>query len=468
MTVAFGARKTTMRLVLLTILSIAAAGLLIMLRGVTSPPVAPTGLQIDIVDEIAGVNSPSRSPRPAVATATQPRGTKLSDSSTDVTKIMQGEPIKSDGSFKQLHHGIYRVVGATSGVKFALKTECRPPAKWHGQQGWSEVAVYHFVSLLFAEYPEMNTVPPARGVVVAVTQEQLRDVVHKDRCGVIDGHSPIDGAHPPEGHVFLIGVALTWQASHDDAALPSRDIGTYFSKDAVSATLTSQQREYINQIADVQTLDYLLGNEDREDKNWFWDRPAPAQHPGGPSRRLIMMDNGWAFSGALYQESVCGDFNALLTCPPLMRHFTKHARCNGGRTHENCRFRKETVDRIKLLRALWTNRKAGDEYSKSESWRRAVAADPLIRWLLQNYNYNTASGRSNAPHPEGRFSMALARFVHNCASLTSKRSPSEALVDHTHPLLLALADGLAARMDNLLRHVEESCVARRGEAYVFG
>ena len=172
-------------------------------------------------------------------------------------------------SLTQIHHGIYKTVVARppmsradseyeevvdelpsgpavdrSTYTFAFKTECRPAAKWHGQQGWPEAVVHLLSRLLFASpddaalsstdlfplpatlfpvqgmqrHPNSkedaegeagtnaaatgsdwvrrrrpagrHTVPFAKGAVL-ILPEALMAVLHKDHCGVVGEVRPM-------------------------------------------------------------------------------------------------------------------------------------------------------------------------------------------------------------------------------------------------------------------------------------
>ena len=367
----------------------------------------------------------------------------------------------------QIHHGVYKIEAlavdpsATSQrpqlLRFAFKTECRPAAKWHGQQGWGEVAAHRFAQMLqqhsvmrtmdtstqrggipkgggVAAAPSLgggahidafeaafdlnadvsasvsggdglrgpfaNTVGFAAGGIVFITSEQLRTVVHRDLCGAMGeaelGAWPaavdatdavlqraaeaarIENDEPPSlreygllpapyanykarfesqraiavseaaASVPLYGVLLTWNPDHKDDAIPNKDYRRHFAAprllkigEADSAAGSSGNgkisdaaaRLHLAQVAEIMTLDYIMGNEDREDKNWFTGVSPIADIVDAQQkqkRRLIMMDNGWVFTGRAYKESICGSYEPLLLCPPLLRHLTGSGKCKIG------------------------------------------------------------------------------------------------------------------------------------------
>lgn len=364
----------------------------------------------------------------------------------------------ADADITQIHHGIYKVTASSlrdgnGALTFALKTECRPAQKWHGQQGWSEVAVYHFTQQFYGNVSErFATAPPARGVAVLITPHMLANVVHKDRCGVLDdkqiqrlaslrGHSVARTDEQwrlwlkaAKSRLVIVGVALTWQPRHDDNALPPKSFRARFlpppssSNDAI---LSAADREVVSQISDVSLMDYLLSNEDREEKNWFFD----ANH------RYVMMDNGWAFAGRRYEGSICSDELPLLECPPLFRHLDS-ATCTSV---VNCRFRRETIDRLRVFGAEWETREA-------PRWRRALLDDPLVALFVDTYGDTTVDKKGKRL----QFNEGLARYTQGCPSKPSSGN-----------LVSLLEYGLKRRMAALKRHTE-SCVERYGERYVFG
>jgi hypothetical protein len=415
-----------------------------------------------------------------------------SDVSFDLAAIQDPvhELVALDGMV-QIHHGIYKVQsklmhGGT--IQFAFKTECRRASKWHGQQGWSEVATYHLTRSFNEQRdtPQFATAPAARGVFVKISQEQLERVVHRDRCGVVPDdfaqHIPSDrraeiGANGGQkAHILLVGVALTWQPSHNDNALPGNAIVPLFSADG--PPLSKRQREMVSQISDVQAMDYLLINDDREEKNWFKDE----------SGRFVMMDNGWAFAGRGYEGSICGAELELVKCPPLFRHVTGNKRCGAGTSPKsilNCRFRPETAQSLfDIVGVLDGAVPASSEFSQPSfkpslvvkafesrtlsDWQSAVVLDPLIQFLDRAY------ARQQVQQKHRPFSVALERYIHGCPPSSmipaeSKRVVNSHLADggNSSMLLTWLRYGIAVRMAELTQHIAECC-ATHGEAYVFG
>ncbi len=399
----------------------------------------------------------------------------------------------------QIHHGIYKVQAMLRNggkLQFAFKTECRRASKWHGQQGWSEVAVYHFTRLFYEQRdtPQFATAPAARGVFVSISQAQLDTVVHRDRCGVVsDGllaHVPVSakgmkqlkqrlsgGAVGGSKRYLLVGVALTWQPSHNDNALPGNDIRGYFSPPpagGASPPLSKRVREIVSQISDVQAMDYLLINDDREEKNWFKD------HSG----RFVMMDNGWAFAGRGYEGSVCGVDAALLTCPPLFRHVMGGAKKCATGTIVNCRFRAETVQTLFEAIGLADGIQSFGQFAQPSfkpalvaqafaskalaDWQHAVLQDPLLQFL------DAAYGPQEITNKHKPFSIALERFVQGCAAMPGDLIGEASTVVAAAPgggsngsLVRWMRYGLAVRMVALAEHVA-ACAASHGEAYVCG
>lgn len=346
----------------------------------------------------------------------------------------KGKPSPPDdgASLLQIHHGIYRVIGAVSGVKFAFKTECRPASRWHGQQGWTEVAAHWFARFLFGPIG-LATVPFARGAIVAVSQRQLTATVHRDRCGELQESN--SGGAAGVAAPRLIGVALEWAASHDDGAMPDRgQFERYFRgpRLAPAPPRGSSDREELAQISDVFLIDYLLGNEDREIKNWF--RNA--------SRHRVAMDNGWCFSGRGYAESVCAPYASLLKCPPLLRGWAGGASdCRGLL---NCRFRRESVERVKTALATSSSDErwgAAGEGPAAAAWARVLARDPLFSWLGATYGFAVEHGRKGAGP---WYSTALARHVTGCAGATASGMTTRPF-DAAAAAAVAVAAGLRPR-----------------------
>jgi hypothetical protein len=350
----------------------------------------------------------------------------------------------------QIHHGVYKTNARLRDgkkIQFALKTECRPAAKWHGQQGWSEIAVFYFTRLFYgAVDPVMDsqrlkrlaTAAPARGVVVSVSEEVITSAIHRDRCGVmteveLDALARARGLsglkNPRKGYRYIIGVALTWQPRHHDDALPPLSYKAFFAVGSVLDPLAgnAELREEVSQISDVMTMDYLLTNEDREEKNWFRDDTG----------RFVMMDNGWAFAGRSYKGSICGEERTLLSCPPLLRRLSK--KCNGI---AHCRFRRETTERLRRVRADWNE-------TLGSLWVELLRRDTLIGYLLEAYGQATAS-RGPLQYNEG-----LARYIQGCPSTAAGH-----LLDH-------LKLGIGLRLERLAAHIA-ACDKSFGERYVYG
>lgn len=452
----------------------------------------------------AGVRSPhleqATAPPPQQQQHDDPIAAHHDDISHDLQAIT--DPVLEldalDG-MTQIHHGIYKIQAMLLNggkLQFAFKTECRRASKWHGQQGWSEVAVYHFTRLFYEQRdtPQFATAPAARGVFVSISQAQLDTVVHRDHCGVVSeellAHVPASakarkrlqqrlsgGADGGPKRYLLVGVALTWQPSHNDNALPGNDIHTYFSPPPAggvgSPSLSKRVREIVSQISDVQAMDYLLINDDREEKNWFKD------HTG----RFVMMDNGWAFAGRGYEGSICGVDAELLTCPPLFRHVMGGAKKCAAGPIANCRYRAETVQTLFEAIGLADGIQSFGQFAQPSykpalvaqafaskalaDWQHAVLQDPLLQFL------DAAYGPQEITNKHKPFSVALERYVQGCAAMpadltgTASSTAVAAGGGSNGSLVRWMRYGLAVRMVALAGHVA-TCAAAHGEAYVFG
>ena len=383
-----------------------------------------------------------------------------------------------DDGMLQIHHGIYKVQSRLSNggkLRFAFKTECRRASKWHGQQGWSEVATYHFTRLFYEQHetPQFATAPAARGVFVKISDEQLNKIVHRDHCGVVPKDQyrlipslKVDDELMTGKKILLVGVALTWQPSHNDNALPTSAVvlPLFASSSQDLPSLSRRNREIASQISDVQAMDYLLINDDREEKNWFKDE----------SGRFVMMDNGWAFAGRSYEGSICSNETELLQCTPLFRHVASSKRCvidggGGNRILSNCRYRAETAQG--LLDIVGVSSSGLNETSSSpvrtrhqlvtssfeskflSEWLSALRQDPLIMYLINVY------GAQEVQSKKKTLSVALERYVHGCSAMPEEFGKAD--------LLVYLRYGLAVRMVALVEHIGQ-CVATLGEEYVFG
>ena len=163
---------------------------------------------------------------------------------------------------KSLHHGVYLIV-LEHGGKYVIKPECRPAAKWHGQQGWPEAATYSLSTTLFGEN---STAPCARGVAIYLP-DRFVSVIHSDGCGL-----DVKGVHadgPPSSHT-LTGIALSF-TPHDetvlDKALTKPAVYNLF---APKATIPEGKKLFLGDVSDILMMDYITMNADREDKNWFY------------------------------------------------------------------------------------------------------------------------------------------------------------------------------------------------------
>lgn len=258
----------------------------------------------------------------------------------------------------------------------------------------------------------------------------------------------------------------------------------------------------MRQVSDVTVLDYVVGNEDREEKNWFSVPDAAAPVSG---QRIVPMDNGWAFIGRGYRTSVCSTDDTNLLCPPLLRHLSGSSRCGaasslaGPQTADamatgldehavrmqfssakmhNCRFRRETIEAVRVAVGSASAHAVGLHQTDDDGpggahgravpaeagqgtwnatvraeWLRLLAGDPLIAWLTEQYGPDLtigkaagggrgARGQSVADAPA--YSVALARYVHGCprpASLPAAVSFTDAADLLTH----AAAPGSTSR-----------------------
>jgi hypothetical protein len=430
-----------------------------------------------------------------------------------IARLVEGEGLTD---FYQIHHGIYRCVGAQSTVKFALKTECRPAQKWHGQQGWPEVAVYHLSRLLFGD--GRNTVPAAMGMVVRLNSAQ-KALVHRDGCGLDFGKR--DGLLRDAAlkvldttkEAPLIGVALEWRPEHSDEALDrvikKLDLERWFragtlSRHEVPSAQRAESAELVMQVSDIMLFDYLAANEDREEKNWFIVA-APGSgvplaealaKPTEHNVRFVSMDNGWAFIGREYKTSMCSVDRLNLQCPPLLRHLSGSGHCASkkktldppvhAQSHHNCRFRRSTIDRLRGLMNNNDERVVVDSdaevvptwESVRAAWLETLARDPLVAWLLEQYAIDVKAAHDGGSY--SHFSVAFARYVQGCplseadaakyfhaGGYLMREEGDPAHRDRAaHALLNWLADGVAARAQALLAHVDQ-CVDRFGDSTVF-
>ncbi|RNF06190.1 putative glycogenin glucosyltransferase [Trypanosoma rangeli] len=400
-------------------------------------------------------------------------------------------------SLKQLHHGTYLVTsllndGSGEAIKFVFKTECRPASRWHGQQGWSEVAVHHFQRLFYGNddvpYPRAEL---ARGVVVAITERQLRRVVHKDQCGVLrdntttqvlenlmKGKKLLRGAQRgvvgsyPAATILMIGVALTWREGYGDDNYPSSELyAPYFTVPPYNPDIKQEfvHRFVVYEMSDVMVFDYLLLNPDRAfNKNWFRDT-ATQLHSA-------LLDNGWAFAGERFGSSVCEVESGLLRCPsPLLtwssetpsvwrclsRDAAKAAAEDEAPPDTRqpgllkwCRFRPETFRALNRTRLQWRNGQ-NEKGSLSQQWVETIRSDILLAFLLEAYGLQTSI--------KG-FNQALSRYVRGCPSSSVHATTGEDVA--SLKILHALEVGLLHRMDRLAAHVSK-CLQKHGEAYVY-
>lgn len=403
-------------------------------------------------------------------------------------------------------------------VVFAFKTECRPESKWHGQQGYPEILTNWLVETMFGEQFIGSFTPGAIGGVIRLS-DKLMQQLHKDGCGLLTEHqvktlygggssasassssSALRALSLAAGERVVIGAALQWKPMHNDDAIPGVAVLEPFrviplnrdgdndearkwkdgeqqqkqqGKKSASSTagrlpdlplpsVANKQAMSVAtvlQISDIFTVDYIMGNEDRLDKNWFKD----------DKQRFIAMDNGWALAGFNYDGSTCDLDEDNLKCPPLMRRLAGAKRCNKELV-VNCRFRRGTVNSVKrliqVLEADSKTKKDGDgkknfPFSESSNGLEArFRRDPLLVFLTRFYN--TLELRNTRKNDQGNktrrpWSNALARYVAGCPLATSRRAADETAMTLSEVAQMVNA-GLLQRAKKLLGHVE-SCSER--------
>eukprot|EP01060_Flectonema_neradi_P035464 TRINITY_DN6534_c0_g1_i1.p1 TRINITY_DN6534_c0_g1~~TRINITY_DN6534_c0_g1_i1.p1 ORF type:complete len:439 (+),score=51.14 TRINITY_DN6534_c0_g1_i1:141-1457(+) len=328
---------------------------------------------------------------------------------------------------ESLHHGIYKVE-MESGEKFAIKPECRPAAKWHGQQGWTEIALTHLSRSLLGK---QSTVPCSKGMLLELT-ENFQSVIHKDQCGFV--------SNTPSNPKKFLGVALEWTPHKEEALqLIKKHHKSLFGK---PADIPSDKRNYLKDISDVLVLDYITLNPDRKDKNWFYN---------SDKSRIISMDNGWGYAGDGYQESLCSHkMGNYLECPPVLQQVAKDCKKNNL---QFCVFRRETVTRLRAFATIWSS-------GMSDFWTELLLSDPQLSHLLNTFN--TWDMRAPA-HPKlgnRLYSTALGRFVHSCPDAPDSHNGP---IAEPKKLLSWLCYGIGKRIDILLNHVDR-CIDKNGDA----
>ena len=228
---------------------------------------------------------------------------------------------------ESLHHGVYKM-SLRGGGRFVLKPECRPAAKWHGQQGWPETATYALSRALFGA---RSTVPCARGATVALP-ERFKHIVHKDGCG-LDLAPPLPDTSAEH---TLTGIALAFTA-HDETVMKKLARAETLQLFAPSKTrlVPKERRTFLADVSDVLLLDYLTLNPDREEKNWFYvcatltrhshHRPRPTQTHSHRTPPAPAVSSPWTTAGPL---SVPG---TECPCAPLRSATCRVRRCSSGR-----------------------------------------------------------------------------------------------------------------------------------------
>ncbi|KAJ9450830.1 putative glycogenin glucosyltransferase [Diplonema papillatum] len=344
---------------------------------------------------------------------------------------------------ESLHHGVYSVTTA-SGARFVVKPECRPAAKWHGQQGWPEIAAFR-LSLLAFSPASPGSVPCAKGVVLTVPAT-FRATIHSDGCGVTE-----DVGGKGDGFFFTLrGVASSWVHHDDDAVgrLGGAFDAVFFAGESLpeaSSRAGEEVRGWGLDVSDVVILDYLLLNPDREDKNWFFDRPEQQQRQQQQQRpkkrRVLMMDNGWGFAGAGYTDSVCSAGLQLLRPPPAARWRRKQRKKENkkkeGGEAEFCRFRASTVARLRALLPAW-------RASLGRAWADGLRADAGVAWLTRSFAHWEATAPKHAKPANGLYSVALGRFFQGCPAAPGTPQGAEGKVSGGQKLVLRPAGAAAA------------------------
>ena len=377
--------------------------------------------------------------------------------------LLSSPPVVRLTTFRQIHHGIYECV-TEDGIRFAFKTECRPAAKWHGQQGWPEIFAHHFDRLFFGEVKKAERgqiigtgVPCARGTIVHLTDKQKNEV-HHDKCGLRDSFNV-----PAHDSAFLaavtdrigtvltplLGVALEWQERHSDSALPDRDRMRRWLDPAEESQDEDLQEDFA-QISDIIVLDFLLENDDRENKNWFFTTENDGQH------RRIAMDNGWAFAGFKYSEDICSNESQNLVCPPVLRYATKSSECQ-IKTNEKrnkaqqqhlkfCRFRRRTAERVVMFARhdeRWETLAAQMEFF--------LERDPLFATLANFYRVS----RSRPKWGKTALNTALWRVAPSSGVCSGEVAPDEGRSAPAKLLAKMLLSGVRRRLRTAATYIAQ-------------
>jgi hypothetical protein len=400
---------------------------------------------------------------------------------------------------------------------FAFKTECRPESKWHGQQGYPEILTNWVVETMFGAQFIGSFTPGAVGGLIRIASS-LVDKIHRDGCGFLsegqiaalyDHRQGADNdrmkrsgdkttLHPPleSGERVLVGAVLQWMPRHSDDAIPGVSVLVPFRaartdlrqpnspialphlplSASTSGRRTPLSLASVLQISDIFSLDYVLGNEDRLDKNWFKDA----------QQRFIAMDNGWALAGFNYDGSACDLDESNLRCPPLFRKLVAGKQLCGGKavvgaaaavTDEevyNCRFRRSTVQSVRrLIQVLEAAAAADDGRVREKDDLRSLVGlfrrDTLLAFLATFYN--TVEMRNTVKNNKGNkkkrpWSNALARYVVGCPHQDSGVAAATAAKSLSVPELAAMVNaGLLMRAKRLVTHVD-SCVVQFGDTTV--
>eukprot|EP00760_Papus_ankaliazontas_P028036 PhM_4_TR3496/c1_g1_i1/m.86793 len=156
------------------------------------------------------------------------------------------------------------------------------------------------------------------------------------------------------------------------------------------------------------------------------------------------MDNGWAFAGEGYAESVCGAHETLLRCPPLLRYLSSSSPSCGAL--QNCRFRRATIAHYRQRFPLTE--------AEKQRYKHVVRSDVLFHHLEHEYGHKfDVNKKSNKV-----FSTALARYVTGCVPNNNNNNNKIA-----SDLLGFVLEGIHVRVTALLSHIERTCIARWGE-----
>lgn len=358
------------------------------------------------------------------------------------------------------------------------------------------------------QYPIGTFAPGAVGGIVEIP-ERFQKEIHRDGCGYVTAEQ-LSQMYPASTSNWLpssptskimVGVVLQWKPQHKDDAIPTsgflqpwRLVRTDFDskksqkkksddnninnrksnrhksdKAFIIQDLHHHKSAIISpvlQMSDIFVLDYIVGNEDRLEKNWFKDEHG----------RFIAMDNGWALAGMNYQGSVCDVDAENLKCPPLFRGLAK-SECRNEMI-VNCRFRNSTVNSLRRFSESLILEREDETKNKRKTrsmMMKIVQTDPLIRYLSRFYggeivkktkNKNKGGGGKKATR---LWNEALARYVDSCEydNDDGTKFSQNVMRDHHEQVVDELIrQGLRARTRKLLEHIDQNCIERFGEDQV--